>query len=257
MKKRNWEEDFIKALKESYEQCRQHNAKFSLRAFAKKIGLASGTLTVLLNQKKQWNISPKRAAEIVNKLNLSQSAKNSLLVKMGLDPVIASRPMESADYPILLDWTYQPILMFFSLPLEKRDPKRIAEAMGLDEEKVNSVVRDALARGLLVKNSQGQIERPEELLATSDGPPSEIIREHHKINLKTATRSLCEQLPESRDFTSFTFTGDANKLKLLTEEIRNLYRKASLIMDGQSDNNKVFRLSVQLFAMEFQKNDSR
>jgi uncharacterized protein (TIGR02147 family) len=253
MKKMNWEESFIKALKEAYAQHREVNPRFSLRAFAKKIGLASGTLTVILNQKKKWKISAERAAEIVDMLNLSQSAKNSLLIQMGLKPVIVTRQMEQADYPILLDWTYQPILMFFTLPVDKRDPKHIANALGLEEAKVNSVIDDAVARGLLVKKSDGQIERPEELLTSTDGPPSEVVRKHHKLNLEMAARSLNEQIPDLRDFTSFTFSGDGRKLKLLAKEIRDLYHKASLIMDGGPDNDKVFRLSVQLFPMEFQK----
>lgn len=256
MEKKDWEERFIQTLKEAYEQHREINPRFSLRAFAKKIGVASGTLTVILNRKKKWQISAERAAEIIEKLNLSPSVKNSLFIQMGVKPVIVPRRIEQGDYPILLDWTYQPILMFFTLPIKKRDSKHIAKALGIDEAKVDSVVSDALSRGLLVKDSCGRIERPEEFLTSTDGPSSEVIRKHHKLNLDMAARSLNEQPPELRDFTSFTFSGDGKKLRLLAKEIRDLYHKASAIMNGGPDNDKVFRLSIQLFPMEFHKNES-
>ncbi|MGE3261021.1 MAG: TIGR02147 family protein [Bacteriovoracia bacterium] len=222
-----------------------------MRAFAKKIGLSAGSLSDTFQGKSKWKLRPERAAEILEKVSIGSSVRNRLLAQMGKSPQFPKRNLAAADYEILTDWTYYPILFSFDLPAEGRQPKAIAKRLGLSEEKVGAVIEDLLRRELLVKAKNGEIGRPESVLKTTDGPPDEIIRQFHDMNLSLSRKALAEIPAEERDFASSTFVGNEKQISLLREEIRKLYEKASALMDDGENNTTVFRFSTQLFPMEF------
>lgn len=246
-----WRKDFSKVLSDQFETLRKRNPKFSLRAFSRKTGLSIGPLSDVLKGRQTWNLTPKRAAEILSKLEIKPSIKNKLLVQMGEQPMHKKENLKASDYGILTDWTYYPILFSFDLPARLRHPSAIAKRLGISEEKVATVIEDLLQRKLLMASPDGTIERPEVFVSTADGTPNELIHKYHQVNLEISKRALQEQPVSKRDFTSLTFAGNESQMAFLREEIRKLYEKASSLADGGEDKDAVFRLSVQLFPMEF------
>ena len=249
-----WRKEFSKLLNDQFETLKKRNPKFSLRAFSRKIGLSIGPLSDVLKGKETWKLTPKRAAEILSKLEIKASTKNKLLVQMGEQPTHKKEVLKASDYGILTDWTYYPILFSFDLPAKLRRPSAIAKRLGISEEKVQAVVEDLLKRKLLVSSADGVIERPEVFVSTADGTPNEFIHKYHQVNLELSKRALEEQPVPKRDFTSLTFVGNESQAAFLREEIRKLYEKASALADGGDENNTVFRLSVQFFPVEFNSN---
>jgi uncharacterized protein (TIGR02147 family) len=246
-----WRKEFSRILNDQFQTLRKRNSKFSLRAFSRKTGLSIGPLSDVLKSKQTWKLTPKRAAEILSKLEIKSSIKNKLLVQMGEQPTHKKEDLKTSDYGILTDWTYYPILFSFDLPAKLRRPPAIAKRLGIPEEKVQAVIEDLLRRKLLVTSIGGVIERPEVFVSTADGTPNELIHKYHQINLEISKRALQEQPVSKRDFTSLTFAGNESQVAFLREEIRKLYEKASSLADGGEENDAVFRLSVQLFPIEF------
>src|ERR1700733_9012307 len=130
-----WQEEFTKVLNSQFQSLKKRNHRYSIRAFGKKIGLSIGPLSVVLKGKQSWNLTPKRAATIVNKLNLDLEIRNRLLVLMGEPPVHTKHDLPQNDYNILTDWTYYPILFSFDLPVKLRQPSAIAARLGISEAK--------------------------------------------------------------------------------------------------------------------------
>jgi uncharacterized protein (TIGR02147 family) len=247
-----WQKEFGDLLGQQFRFYKQKNSKFSVRAYAKKIGLSAGCVSDILLEKKKWNLTPKRAAKILDRLNISSSVRNRLLVKMGEPPILSKKTLSVGDYDILTDWVYYPILFSFDLKRELCHPEKIALRLGVSLEKVVTVIDDLLKRGLVVMAEDGLPKRPEGRIETSDGIPSEVIRKSHEVNLELCQKALAEQPVNKRDFTAMTFAGTEAQIAELRAEIRKLYEKAESLMSSDNQNDSVFRLSVQLFPMEFE-----
>lgn len=246
-----WQKEFSQLLNSQIQKLKEKNPRYSLRAFGKKIGLSIGPLSNLLNGDKSWSLTSKRAAEILSKLDLKPHVRNRMLVRMGEPPIHPKETLPISDYSILTDWAYFPILFAFDLPSEHRVPGKIAKRLGLSEKKVRSVIDDLLARKLLIVSENGEIKRPEVFVTTSDGTPNSTIQMHHEVNLDLAKKALVKIPASKRDFTTLTFVGNEKQLSALKEAIRLLYEKASSLVDGDEENDQVYRLSIQLYPLEF------
>ena len=248
-----WQKEFTKVLNSQFQALKKRNHRYSVRAFGKKIGLSIGPLSVVLKGKQSWNLTPKRAAAILEKLGLKPNVRNRLLVQMGELPLHHKEKLPRSDFDILTNWKYYPVLFSFDLALPLRQPAKIAERLGTSELKVNAIVEDLLQRKLLHKSDDGTIKRPEIFLTTTDGPPNEKIQKYHELGIETSKRAL-EEIPlAKRDFTALTFAGSEKHLTFLKQEIRKLYEKASSLASGEEDNDTVYRMSVHLHPMEFSK----
>ncbi|KYG64844.1 hypothetical protein AZI86_11620 [Bdellovibrio bacteriovorus] len=253
-----WHAELIEIIRKDFADRKEKNPRFSLRSYAQRLGLSSGSLSDLLNEKRNWQVSKLRAAEITEKLSLSEKARNKLLLKMDLQPKFQKSEITKENYDMLTDWTYYPILFSFDLPAEHRTPEIIARKLGVPVQKVESVIEDLIRRKFLIRNHLNQVCRPETFLTTTDSdpevaqaPPGALVRKHHEISLDLAKRALNEQPSEVRDITSLTFAGNKQQLLALREEIRKLYDKASTIATLEQEPDTVYRLSVQLFPVEF------
>ena len=248
-----WQSDFSELLKEHFQALKSANPRFSIRAYAKRIGLSAGSLSDTINNKKKWNISRDRAISILEKVSVSQAKKNRLLLKMGVDQAVPREKLDTSNYDILTNWVYYAVLFSFDLPAKLTKPEDIATRLDVSVEKVEKVIEALLRRNLLLHGNNGEYQRPSSMLNSGDGLPSELIRSHHLDGLDLSRVALHKLPADRRDFTSFTFSGSESQIAALREEIRKLHEKASVIMDGGSENDQVFRLSVQLFPMDFSK----
>lgn len=253
-----WHAELIDIIRKDFADRKEKNPRFSLRSYAQRLGLSSGSLSDLLNEKRNWHVSRLRAAEITEKLSLSEKARNKLLLKMELQPKFQKSELTKENYDMLTDWTYYPILFSFDLPIEHRAPEVIARKLGIPVQKVESVTEDLIQRKFLSRNQNKEVFRPDVFLTTTDSepevaqtPPGALVRKHHEISLDLAKRALHEQPSEVRDITSLTFAGNKQQLQALREEIRKLYEKASTVTTLDQEPDTVYRLSVQLFPVEF------
>ncbi|KYG64686.1 hypothetical protein AZI86_10770 [Bdellovibrio bacteriovorus] len=248
-----WQNEFSKSLREHFLILQSKNKRFSLRAFAKKLSIAPSTLSQIISEhgnKETLKISAVRAAKIMDRSGMRTSTQNYIRALMGLDPMRTTEEFPPEHYPTLLDWSYMPILLSFSLEPAERALPRIAKRLGLTEEKVQAVVDDLERRKLLITNSEGVREPHFENLQTSDAISAEVIKKHHQESLAIAERMLYVVPAPERDFTSITLTGSSEQIETLRKEIRHFYQKMQTLMECAPRNEKVYRLSVQLFPFD-------
>jgi len=247
----DWESEFVTIIKRDFAAKREKNLRFSLRAYAKKLGISAGVLSRLLSGNKKWKISPGRATKMLASLELKSSIRNSMLVKMGQPPQHQKTVLLSTQEKVLSQWYYVPVLIYFDLPEQYRSKKAIAQKLRLSEARVTQAIEDLIEMGLLKRTASGEIQKSDELMTTKDGVPDEALRWFHEVNLRLFQKMVKNQNVHQRDFTSFTFAGSKKKIDFLRAEIRNLYEKAESIMNDENDNDTVYRVSVQLAPLEF------
>ncbi|HRO66804.1 MAG TPA: hypothetical protein PL182_04505 [Pseudobdellovibrionaceae bacterium] len=104
----SWRQELYQILLDQFQARKAKNPRYSVRAFSRKIGVASGPLSELLRGQTQWNLSVQRARRIVDNLDLPTGEKASLLIRMGLSPEAPSggEVKEASLHPVSLRKIY-------------------------------------------------------------------------------------------------------------------------------------------------------
>lgn len=247
-----WQLEVSEILHQNFETLKKKNSRYSLRAFAKKLQISPTALSAILNKRNYWTLSPQRGAELLGKLDIPRPRLNKLLVEMKETPVYSTKTLTKSEHEIFLDWTLFPILFSFDLPLPFRAPQKIAAKLGVGISKVRSAIKYLHESGYLIEEKKGVFKRPYTFIKASDGPPSDVIKKGHAMNLELTLRALQAIPYDKRDFTSLTFVGTQAKVDLLRKEIRQFHERAAAIMNDGENNDQVYKLNIQLFPVDFQ-----
>lgn len=247
----NAQKMFQELLLECLEELKKKNPRYSLRAFAKKLGVSAGTLSEVLNLK--LNLGLKRMEAILENLDLSPGKKNRFLVQLGRTPNYEKQLVSDEAAAYLANWVHRAILHSFDLEHEETSPAKIAERLGISEQEVRACLEQLLKFELIQKSEdQEKYQRPVIILKTNDGKKDENIRRTHLSNFDLQ-RKAYETIPmEERDFTSMMFAGTQAQMDQMRKEIRALYEKIILTSEvGPRD--ELYQISVALYPVRFKK----
>lgn len=247
--KLDWHTEFIEVLRKDFENRKNGKATVTLRGYAQRLGISPGTLSDLFKQKKF--LSMERAQEVLKKIQVPPKELNQLLLKMGSSPQHDIVQLKEKDYDLLTDWEVGAVLFSSDLAKPYRHPEKIADMTGIPLKKVHEIISNLKKRNFLSVDKDGFIQRPDQYLMSSDNIPSEAVKLGHLANLKLSMRSLQEHPTEKRDITAITFAGTKEQISVLRKEIRELHAKAPTLMNQEAEPDSIFRLSIQLFPLDF------
>lgn len=238
-----WKKKFVEVLEQSYARMLVKNPRFSRRAFARKIGISSGTLSDLTRFKTQ--ITLERAQEILNLLELSPAEKARMNVLMGKSGEISASLQTERECEFLEDWKDRALLCAYDLDRDARVIESICQNFGMSEKEFEERSKKLLREGFLSLNEDGILVRNKVIWKTKDGEASESVHRMHRASLELGLEAL-EALPlEERDFTSMMFAGNSEQLAQVRQEIRSFYEKVLAIME-EPPADSVFQIAVQL-----------
>ncbi len=229
------------------------NPKYSMRKFAKDLGVSAGGLSNLLHGR--FEMSIKRAATIIPLLHLSPAEDEKLRAQMGLRVKRQTLEISPTNASVLTNWIHCAVLHFFDLDVSDKSVPVIATRLGLSQEIVQRTLQELLSDGFLKTQEDGKIYKPEVHWQGGDGGAisPELVRSHHRNSLEIAAQSI-ERIPaECRDLSSITFCGHPDQLTFAREEIRNLHSKISALMESEPRKTEVYRLSVALFPLTVER----
>lgn len=255
---------YQKYLRDAYQLRKGRNPNYSLRAFARDLGVASPKLSQYLNG--ECGISAQRAAEMAKNLRLSDAeselfvcsaeaahsrhpasrAQASKRLKELLTDTFSQINMEK--FHIIRDWYHLAILELTELNSFQSNVAWIGRAIGIDESRVKEAV-DRLERlGLLNTNtvrwtqSQADFETPPEF-------SSHAIREYHKQMLDLVEKRF-ESVPlEKRELGSVVFAVDEKLVPDLKKLIRKFQRDVAALVEKSSSKNTLYTLNTQLMPL--------
>ncbi len=242
-------EPAIIILLQKLEEAKQRNPQFSLRAFAKKLGLSSGQLSEILNGKRTF--TPLIKKKIAERLMLSPQETldffgSDLPGKMKSTP--DNRLTLSQDqFHLISEWWYFALLCLAKTKNFKNRPEWMSKRLGLSLNIVKEAWDRLFRLGYLEKKGQ-QIVQKQPNLKTTDNLLDLSIRKSHVEDLKIIENSLLEVPLELRDNTSCTFIIDKEDLPKAKEMIR-IFQNQFLNQIGKETGDEVYKLSVALYPL--------
>lgn len=254
----------IDYLKNEFEQRVRKNPRYSLRAFAKMLGLHAAELSELFHGKR--HLSLKSASKIKFALGLNNEEtkyfftiiENEKQKKLGIDlDFIESKNLNSAeisneDFAKICEWYHFAILSLTETRGFQWSARTISQRLGITIAQANLAMTDLQRAGLvdLMTKNKSQIVK------TTHNIPSQSIRHYHRQMLEKAIDALDSQPVHLRDFQSIGIAVDTKKIHQMKTEL-NHFTDRLIEKYHQSNTEQVYQLQLAFFQLtKDSKNES-
>lgn len=257
-------DDYRRYLREAFDLRSSRNKSYSLRAFARDLGLAVSTLTELLNGK--YGLSPERAVSVAKNLNLNdlqtqhfsnlvamkyaRKAEDKERARLAVEERLAtpSQELTTDQFKTVSEWHHLAILELAELKGFVSDPVWMSKRLGLTLEVVQESL-DRMERLGLITRNEGEIKPTGTFTSVGNGLASEAIREAHRQVIAKAAKALDSQEVEKREVSSTMFSIDTEDLPAAKEELMKFRRQFAMKYTKGKNPDSVYCLGIQLFSL--------
>jgi uncharacterized protein (TIGR02147 family) len=232
-------ENYRRLLRQRLGELTEKNPSFSLRAFAKRIGISASHLSRVMNGKKA--LSLETAVQISRELGLD------LTEDLGAEGSSATKPLNLDVFKVIADWYHFPLLELIKTKGFRSNEQWIAKRLGLSLALAQAAL-DRLESLELIERANGEIKATgENFLTTSNDIPSGAIRKHHEQMLEKGAEALNDD-PKSREFQGLNLNFNPEDLPEAKEAIREFYKKFNKKFSRDS-GKEVYQLNLQFFKL--------
>ncbi|MGE3975406.1 MAG: TIGR02147 family protein [Bdellovibrionales bacterium] len=241
------------ALRTRLETLRIRYPNYSVRAFAKKVGISPATLSLILQGKRR--VSRKLATQLCDKLYFDPQERSEILGgfiekdsknRVQNDPQFVQMNMD--QHQVIADWRAFAILSLMKTPTFKNDLKWLAERLGASSKEVTTSL-ETLKRLEMIKEEDGVLKRIPTRYRTTDDVVNISLRQSHQQTLELAQAAL-ESVPvQQRDYTWVTIPMDLQKMNDAKTLIRKFQDDLALLMEEGKEPTEVYRLAMQFFPL--------
>lgn len=247
--------DYRKNLAEELRLRQARNPSYSLRSFARDLGVSVTALSDVLSAKRDF--SKRNAEKVIAKLGWSPLQSASFLRSLGDSTPAAARDsliLEDDRFRIISDWYYLVILNLAKVPGAKATPSWVRKQTGISLEEAREAL-DRLQRLGYISNEGGTLVRQVPEVATTTEVPSAAIRKYHRQNFHLAERAQ-ENVPfERRQISSFTVGTDPARLKKAKKMLNEFMDKLAAVLESP-EPSEVYTVSTQMFPARLTGEDS-
>ena len=246
-------------------RCRR-NPNYSVRAFARDLGVSPGFISLVLNAKK--GINEQRALRIADVLAWDEDkqklfttlvrydntkepkAKNKILRELNDGAVanITFHEMSIDTFMMIADWYHYGIIELAKTAGFESDPRWIAKKLGIPAVEIREAITRLIRTGYLRGDECGALWPTTPNYTTGD-VPSEAIRSFHKEMLTKAAEAVDGQHVNDRDFSGMTVAIDPGLIPEAKERIRRFRREMMAFLE-QGNPTSVYQLEIGLFRLD-------
>jgi len=221
------------------------NASYSLRAFARDLGVSPAALSQYLSRKRE--LSNKNRRLIAEKLNLSPLEQEALIATAQTRPGVQDHRLQISEdtFKLISDWVSVAILSLARLRENQAKATWVSKRLGITESQAKDALQ-RLMRAELIEVKAGRLQRTGKVFTTTSDVPSQAIRKFHLSVLHKAQEALLDLPVDTRDITVMTMPADPAKLQEAKKILERTRRRiADLLTTDEA--SEVYVLSMQLF----------
>ena len=253
-------------LRDVLRKKKQVNPRFSMRAWARQMGLKNHSLLSLILQEKR-RLKSAIAGQIRKSLQLSPSEQKYF------DLLVLYRNAETDDerafyqeallevHPerqfslirldllrVLSDWCHFSVLEMIRLKDFHEDPEWIAARLKnqIEPIQVQQILSRLLRLELIERTPEGKLQQKTLHRTTPDDVPNSVIRKIQKEFIDQSKIALEEQPVAQREFYSFVFCLKSSDIPAAKEKIREFRKEFAQQFDAEQ-GDEVYQLGIQLF----------
>ncbi len=266
--------DFKEVLKRELESRLGRNAGYSLRAYARDLGLQPARLSAVLSGKK--GLSRESATDIAKRLGLSlresalfiaqveslhsRSKSGKRLAAEQLRRQYEKNPARSLTmdaFRLVSDWHHFAILELLKWENSEHTPKWIAKRLGISSLQVKETLQRLVRLDMLRFDSETKRYTGSfETVLAPDGIPSDAIKKFHEQVLRKAIDALYLQSVGERDFCAQISSIRSRDLPEIRREVRESLDRIESKFANASDGDRIVCISNQIFNLTLPEKES-
>lgn len=228
------------------------NASYSLRAYAKDLGVDYSSLSRILNG--QRKPSQKFAKNVITKLSLETHEFQELLghtEKISIVHQKDFRPLALDEFMAISDWYYDAILELTQLKDFQDNPLWISEKINLDYKTADLALKRLKRLGWLSLSEDGKwVDLSVNNTILADHQTTQYQKKYQKQILEKSIESIDETCEKKRSHTSNMVAVDSSKVdeakKLIHQFRRDL---ASLLSSEPEKLDSIYQVQIGLFPL--------
>jgi transcriptional regulator with XRE-family HTH domain len=247
-------QDFRKLLQREFQRRLDANPRYSLRAFAKALGIYHATLSSLLSG--QRPISAKSIQKIGSALGLTPKDLETHLAKSTHFNSQSVVELQEDEFNLIANWQHDAILEFLQLPGESKEARSIGRRLKMTAADVLVSLQLLERTGMIERDVVGHwnVLRPNSSTLLGENQTSHARRAHQKSLLEKSRQALDEVAINLRDHSSITMTVNSDDLPELKTAIRDFRRKLMAFAQRKNANpDSVYQLQISLFPLTNQE----
>lgn len=223
-----------------FKRRKSENNAYSLRSFARQLGLPPGRVSELLSGKRA--LTDKSFEKIAERLGLSTRQRKALRGEKGATD--SYHLLHDDIFDSIAEWQHFAFLNLMDTSDFRNEIPWIAKRLGISTAETRDLIQRLHRLGLIALEGK-KLVKPTQNLMTSSDVPSAALRRSHRQSLEQAIASLEDTPLEERDITSMTMAIDPKKIPLAKELIRKFrFDLAVLLETGK--RTEVYNLNLQL-----------
>jgi uncharacterized protein (TIGR02147 family) len=259
------ESDYRNILKEELESRFQRNSHYSLRAFARDLGVSPARLSDSLAGRAGFSTTV--ADQIAKKLGFGKEEREYFctLVEMNharsksqraaaAEKLQSLKSNVSSDYQqvqidsfkVISDWHHFAILELTAIDGFKSEAQWIADQLEISVFSVEQAI-ERLIRLDLLEKKKDVLVATEARTASPSGIPSDAIKKFHTQVLEKAMNAIQVQGVDERDFSTTFMSIDRSRIPEAKEKIKKFRREFSQEFANSSKKENVYCFSTQFF----------
>ena len=257
----------VRQIYSALNDAKARRGNYSLRQFARKLGVASPVLIQVLNGKR--NLTRKLALQLLTGIGMDASEISRLVEALPSRQIrresaetsgaVLNLPygyseIEASHLSVLSEWWYFATIALVETDSFRPDPRWIANRLGIRIRDAKNALQHLLRLGLLERTAEGGVRSTGKSLTTTFDIPSSFIRRNHVQGLELAADRIQEIPVAERDYSSVTFYADRSRVDEAKRRIEKFRRELVAYLEG-GKRDDVYRLQVQLLPLTKRKQD--
>ena len=252
---------FSDIIREVFQNRALKNQNYSLRAFARDLGLTSGNLSDLINQK--VGLSSDKACLIVENLKLNAEDKKLFLKLVDCSLAKSSDVRKTIDseilkydssyiklnddyYKVLTEWYYFALVELVKVVGFQNNDDWIAKRINIPLLEVRPVI-ERLKRVELLEEVAGELVQTYDYFISPSGTPLDAAKKFHKQILSNAIIAIDNQEIEARDYTSGFLRVRKSDLPYISKRIKDFRRELAKEIEAGDGHDSVYAFGIQFF----------
>ncbi len=218
------------------------NPRYSLRAFARHLGVSPSYVSLVMNGKRRP----------------ANGALKKLALKLGVQPNAEFNALTKPNYTVIADWYHYAILELITLPKFTPSFAHIATALGITQIQAKMALERLLELQLLKKSKGDRYELTHRNNSNINNELALVARKNMQRQLlELALRALDEVPLTERDHSSMTMAIDSRRLTEARERIKKFRRELCDFLQASPNKDSVYTLSVALYPHFLQKKEKQ
>lgn len=258
--------DYRNTLHSHFEERRRRNPSYSLRAFARDLGISPERLSSVLNGK--YGLSVESAKRVAKKLDLAEAqtelfcllvegehARSQAARKMAKEKIESLTKEPTAHFltldafQVIADWYHFAILELTLVSDFQSNLNWISKKLGISKVEAKLAIERLLRLELLEVDGSGGWKASTETTFAPKGVPAQSKKRFLEQLMIKAQKALFESAFEKRDYAASLYAIDSSKLPKIKDEVASFRKKIASILNQPGPKDSVYALNVQFFSV--------